>query len=670
MEPAKGNRLERSVVPLTGVVALRTGASGRSAQGEFRQPVGELVRRRTRAGGFVKDTTRSTAQRTHLLPLIMHIRATGSVLIVEATKSAAQRLAAELAALQEEDPSTFALASLVSSRLGDEHPLAQVLPRGIAFHHSALPVDIQSEIEDAVRRGQINCLVATTTLTEGVNLPFKSVVVAQRGYQDSEGFVEIIDEARLLNAVGRAGRSGRETEGWLILAEQRSFKPSMFDPLDQTAADLEMLSTMASEAALEQLAQLELAARTDADAVFKTVGREADDFVSSIWFIAQALSEVGGAPTEANVLEAVQSTLAWQQLDDAARVRLAAVASQAFRSYLRRPAAERKRWAQSGLSLPSAASLETISAQVLAMTTEDIATSELPEAIASILGDGRLHSILELSENQRWGFKDRRNAPRHELLPVDVMALLIDWVSGADLQKLGDDHLSAVEREDYRYEQLTEFIASVFEHFLPWVLGTVIGWVNAALEEKDASFRIPDDLAGAVHYGVATRDALSLMVGGVRSRRLANRIAQIRAADNGDDAETALRDWLSNQEISAWRESFDASPTEIADLLAFARDPSVELVNTVLEGEEYTLAYSERGAILFESEARLERDPNQPDPAPFGVFVGSEMVGTVSLEHHEDVEVLTEIGIPLDIRVRPSEPSPVLVLRLAPRDEV
>ena len=104
---------------------------------------------------------------------------------------------------------------------------------------------------DAVQ--SIRCLVATTTLTEGVNLPFKTVIIAERGYHGSGGFVEIVDSARLLNAVGRAGRAGRETEGWLILTEHRDFNSSMFEPLDQTGLDLEMQSTMASETALGML---------------------------------------------------------------------------------------------------------------------------------------------------------------------------------------------------------------------------------------------------------------------------------------------------------------------------------------------------------------------------------------------------------------------------------
>ena len=64
-----------------------------------------------------------------------------------------------------------------------------------------LPAEIQAELEEATRRRQIKCLVATTTLTEGVNLPFKSVVIGTTGWgSTSQGTRhEVINTARLLS---------------------------------------------------------------------------------------------------------------------------------------------------------------------------------------------------------------------------------------------------------------------------------------------------------------------------------------------------------------------------------------------------------------------------------------------------------------------------------------
>lgn len=664
-EPAVGTRLARRATPLLGVLHLRTGAAGAYTRGVFREPVGELVLRENREGRRVRDTTRSTTMRAQLVPLIRHLRSAGPVLVVEATKNEAQRLAQEIAEDLEEEPLAFALLDLVRLRLGAEHPLTGVLRKGIAFHHAALPVDIQAEIEEEVRRGHITCLVATTTLTEGVNLPFKSVLVAQRGYQDGDEFVEIIDAPRLLNAVGRAGRAGRETEGWLILAEQQDFQPALFDPLDRTGSDLDMRSTLVSQRALEQLASLEEAAQADADAIFTSVGAEADGFISYIWLVSQALTEMGVEPTLDAVGQALRATLAWQQLDDAGRTRFVNVGTRAFGAFIARSSEQRRRWARSGLSLPSAAALETVAAEIHSLVSEAMVEREPARVVEAMLADGRLASVLALSENHRNGFKARRNDPRNQLLPVDLLALLTDWVAGAELQDLAERHLAAVTTDDYRYQQLAEFIASVFEHFLPWAMNTIIAWVNESLESDGVDLKIPEDLPATIHYGVASRNGLTLMLGGIRSRRLANRISTRRAEAVDEEADLSMRDWLAGQDISQWRENFEASPTEVTDLLAFVRDPAIQIVYQVLDGEQYALQFVARGEVNADSAAELGQEEGQPEPAPMVIIVEGEVVGDVSPDYHDELALLTGIGIPLDIRVEQSAEGPRLTLRLA-----
>jgi hypothetical protein len=39
-----------------------------------------------------------------------------------------------------------------------------------------------------------------------------------RGYPSADGYVTTLDAAKLLNAVSRAGRAGREIEGWVALS--------------------------------------------------------------------------------------------------------------------------------------------------------------------------------------------------------------------------------------------------------------------------------------------------------------------------------------------------------------------------------------------------------------------------------------------------------------------
>jgi len=79
-----------------------------------------------------------------------------------------------------------------------------------------------------------------------------------------------------VNAVrtgGGGGRAGRETEGWLILAEQRQFHTSQFDPLGRHQGDdLEVRSRLTADDALVALATFEQLVATSEDAVLADLG--------------------------------------------------------------------------------------------------------------------------------------------------------------------------------------------------------------------------------------------------------------------------------------------------------------------------------------------------------------------------------------------------------------
>lgn len=241
IEEPHGNQRPRRHVPVLGRVHLRQ-SSTQVVQGGMREPVGTHVFREKRDGGWT-TAKETTSQLDRVQPLIHHLvdtRRTPTLVIV-ATREQARVLASAVADKLPVAPDLAVLADRVRERVGENHLLPGLISRGVAYHHGALPTDVQAEIEDAARAGSIRCLVATATLTEGVNLPFKAVVIATVGYgnpNDPEKFVTIIDAPRLVNALGRAGRACRETEAWLFLVHHKPFVVSMFDTLRQEGTDL------------------------------------------------------------------------------------------------------------------------------------------------------------------------------------------------------------------------------------------------------------------------------------------------------------------------------------------------------------------------------------------------------------------------------------------------
>ena len=631
---------------------------------QFTEQVGQLVRRLTPRGDLKVDGE-TTTERSRLLPLITHVAASGPVLVVEATRTEAQRLAEELfERIEDGYPSPFSLVDTVRARLGNDHLLSKTLTKGVAFHHSALPVDIQAELEDAVRAGDIRCLIATTTLTEGVNFPFKTVIIGHRGYQSSEGYVELVDAACLLNAIGRAGRAGRESEGWLILSEHFAFRPEMFNDLEGPGQTLSVRSTLLDDAVLVALARFEELSQTSADEILANDQAIADGFVSYIWFVADALEELNGSVDQEAVNSVIRDTLAWRQADDAIQEQFLRITDLSFRSFSTQTAGRRRRWARAGTSLPYAATLESISDSVFTTLATNTEAPDLASALQVIIGEGRLATILALGENPKQGFKARRNDPRNQIINVNVEGLLLSWLAGQELQALSEEFLYEIPDPEYRQGQLSEFIASVFEHHIPWITGIIIGWVNSRLEESNNPIRLPDSLPGAIHFGVGSLDGLTLMLGGIRSRRLANRVASDHAAEQSTNVLQTLRGWLASQDITAWKERFDASPTEILDLLGYSRNPEARLVSDVLDGETYTVQFNLVAPVGDGVVASIEPEANETPPAPLVIVVNGTTVGRIRLQDHDDISLLMRIGIPLDITVRTTDPV-AIEIRLA-----
>ena len=264
--------------------------------------------------------------------------------------------------------------------------MPSLIRRGVAYHHGALPTDVQAEIEDAARSGQIRCLVATATLTEGVNLPFKAVVVASLGYGAGANFVPIIDARRLVNALGRAGRACRESEAWLFLVRHDNYQESMFRDLQQEGSDLPLRSSLTTDEALQEFANFEEVRALSIDAVLRDNGSAPNDFSAFVWRLSESFDSAG-SPLDLNgVIRVVQATLAWEQADDLVREQWRRLIAAARDVYDRTEPTRRRRFAQSGASLAGALALdavrETATAEVLRTTAATVS-----DWLSALLGD-------------------------------------------------------------------------------------------------------------------------------------------------------------------------------------------------------------------------------------------------------------------------------------------
>lgn len=652
----------RRSVPLEGIWRIR-GAEGEIRDLRFGEYVGRFVRRERGTGGWDEENNLSTSDYKKTIPLINHLGRLGPVLVIQATKRRARLTAKALARTQPEDqelPQELnQLIELVESRLGTEHPLSEVLARGIAYHHGQLPTEIRHGIEDAIASEELQCVVATTTMTEGINLPVRSVVIASQGAYGPDGYDEYIVGSRLLNAIGRAGRAAKETEGIVVLARFAEVTEEDFDRLDPDQEDLRVDSWLADSETLDNLAQFEQLALEAEDAIMRadavTEKNTVSSFLSYVWFIAVELERLQLPRTPDEVAEWLQSTLAWVQLDEEDQQRWLQVAEMALERYEETDAARRRRWARSGTSVNTAARLdqlaEEIAEELIDLEEEAISWTDL---IMFLLDDGRLNRILEASDAPEIEVSSR--ARGGEEIELNLFALVRDWLDGAGLNAIADGYLAGVEQTDHRFQQLGELIYEVFEIHLPWMLRVLVDWTNEHLEARNQQFALPDETPSLVRWGVPDPRAAELMNRGMTSRRLA---IEITEEWRDADTEVDVLEWVRRLPRSEWMERFEATRAELRNLVSVLRPQSDETLLPFLRGESITVPIQE----IAEGEIELD-EVELPPPlekwARVEINQEGQTVGTVAGSHTPDVKAILEMGVQFSTEVRIEEGSPVL----------
>ncbi len=154
----------------------------------------------------------------------------GQALIFAETRKRAALLAAKAAegVFRRLDKATKDLANSASAEIlnkGDDteltKTLAQLVGKGVAFHHAGLGPSSRKIVEDSFKNGVIKLLAATPTLATGVNLPARRVVIASILRYDSDyGGSVPISVLEYKQLCGRAGRPKYDTSGEAIIVSE------------------------------------------------------------------------------------------------------------------------------------------------------------------------------------------------------------------------------------------------------------------------------------------------------------------------------------------------------------------------------------------------------------------------------------------------------------------
>ena len=123
--------------------------------------------------------------------------------------------------------STKKIYNLAVQHFGDEHDFVQIMALGIFPHFGDLENGLRVSIEYEIRQQNVICVICTSTLAEGVNLPIRYLLLTS--LNDAMG--QLLSTRKFQNLIGRTARSGIHTEGSLICTSA--------DYIDQKISDKE-----------------------------------------------------------------------------------------------------------------------------------------------------------------------------------------------------------------------------------------------------------------------------------------------------------------------------------------------------------------------------------------------------------------------------------------------
>lgn len=221
--------------------------------------------------GPIKSQSSALAANTAFLCRQMYEEHQEPILCICSSRASSRNVAYEIADDMErfEVPPKEVLAATEYIDKSAPHlaGLRYCLSRGVAFHNAALPLRLRLLIERAVEKRSIKVVCATTTLAEGVDLPFRVTVMAEwlQWRLDTKDQQKPYGALKFRNIAGRSGRAGVFTEGDTIIFEN-VLGPSKFtDQQNRIASIFSMLAKPqeARSALEEDVLPDELEARKD-----------------------------------------------------------------------------------------------------------------------------------------------------------------------------------------------------------------------------------------------------------------------------------------------------------------------------------------------------------------------------------------------------------------------
>ncbi len=446
-----------------------------------------------------------------------------------------------------EDPSPLARALEVGREwLGTDHPAVKAMAIGVAIHHGKLPQPFLREMELLLSSGFLKVIVASPTLSQGLNLNAAVLLVPYlvRSGQDITG-------EEFANVAGRAGRAFVDVEGLVahVIFDNAGYRLQKWERLVASARSRDLQSGL-FQVINEVMRRLAAAGRFDDDNAFEYLAnaREA-------WSIDD--EEGGGGEEEADnsftalvekldatvfgLIEALDSDSAdlprlldealngslWarkiaRSAENLAEAHKAILNARAQLIWRHTTSALRRGHFAMGVGLDSGLAIDTLADQLAALIDE--ADKAVLAGDAEKLGDALVGVASQLLTIRPFVPDDG--------LPVGWETTLRAWLSGVGVDVIGPDKMKLVE--------------DAFTYRLVWGLEAIRTRRMTAGWEPDL---ITGGGAAAAETGVPNLMMAMLIRAGLPSRKAA--MAAVESTKPAFIDSIGLRAWLVSDDVEA-----------------------------------------------------------------------------------------------------------------------
>lgn len=512
------------------------------------------------------------------------------------------------------------LVALAAKHLGADHELVEWLRAGIAYHHARVPEALRVRIEDAFRSGALQILACTTTLSQGVNLPVKTLIVSHtlRGQDDP---VSVRD---FWNIAGRAGRANRETRGQVILIESPTGREAMrqrryldannIEPMLSRLLDL-LVWLVQQRCPTVRLGSLaEVSKMGVSDVIDPDLGELLDDLdVNELegQILALLCEEVVDSADIEKAEALLGTSLAGIQLADLnAPLRPFArfITARALAAAEAVPDIERRmRFYRTGLSVDSCLSLDRLAEELF----EEFGASLWTTAPSRELRDRMLTGAFVVTETR----------PSEDVSVEVAVEIAHDWIAYASMEELRGRHGSTVPQLDDPVT-LNLFIQASLANGAPWSLSALIAFLDARVPEGAELSEGLRALPALVKFGVDSPAAAYASTLAAEDRETARALAEMALRDGVGQGFRSFLEWMSELRIEELRAGLGPGPETDRLARRVARLSTSNVALELLLGRPTVivavrgLAHGNRAAnarrLSVDDSVQLEREPENP----------------------------------------------------------